>query len=106
VTTSLIVGLDYEQAVEAIRGEAERLSAQCGGVGCHTEVGEASVLVGLSTVGGESCVISIDRAEYDDFGGLKLAQILGFRPAAPPSAQEVAARQVPAPKKRRVKEAA
>ena len=101
MTTSLIVGMDYEQAVVAIREEAARLAELAGGVGCHTEVGEKAVLVGLAIVGRQDLVVSIDRAEYDAMGGLKLAEVLGFRPAPPPSAQEVAAKVAPVERRRR-----
>lgn len=109
MTTGLVAGMDFEQAVVAIREEAARRADLCGGVGCYTEVGENSVLVGLAAVGRQDLVISIDRAEYDAMGGLKLADVLGFRPAPPPTAQEVAAKVAPAEKrkrKRKVKEPA
>lgn len=66
-------GMSLEEACDAIRAEAEKLLAVKPGtrLGLWTEVGRKSVLVGVALAGGASCVLSIDRAEYD---GMRLLE--------------------------------
>ena len=67
-------GMSLEEACEAIRAEAEKMLAGSGArLGLWTEVGRKSVLVGVALAGKASCVLSIDRAEYD---GMKLLEAI------------------------------
>ena len=89
MTTSLITGLNYEQAVHVIRGLAIERAEACKGLGFHTEEGEKAVLIGVARHEGNAFVMTVDRADYC---GLKLAKLLGFPDAPPPTAAERAAR--------------
>jgi hypothetical protein len=85
VTTNLITGMNFDQAVEAIRGAAEQRAVACAGLGFHTETGEKAVLIGVAQHEGTSFVMAVDRADYD---WVKLATAFGFHDAQPPTATE------------------
>ena len=85
MTTSLITGLNFDQAVNVIRGVAIERAEACKGLGFHTEEGEKFVLIGVAQVGGYDFVMAVDRADYS---GSKLANLLGFPNELPPTAAE------------------
>lgn len=89
MSTSLITGLNFDQAVNVIRGVAIERAEACKGLGFHTEEGEKAVLIGIARHQGAAFVMVVDRSEYD---GLKLAKLLGFPDAPPPTAAERVAR--------------
>lgn len=80
MTTALITGLSYAQAVEAVRCKAVEYANSSGEIGVHTETGNMVVLVGFARNGRHSCVIEIDKHEYANMGGLKVLKIIEANP--------------------------
>ena len=73
MTTSLITGMKYPEAVDAIGAAAAAALRPSDRIALWTEVGEQKVLVGIAQPGKASFVMEVDRAEYS---GLQLAGIL------------------------------
>lgn len=74
MSTAIIRGLTRDEAVDAVRDAAVRALGDSAQRGVWTEVGNATVLIGLALRGVYAMVIEVDRAEFD---GVTLAELLG-----------------------------
>jgi hypothetical protein len=85
VSTALIRGMTSAQAVDAVREAAVGAMEQGGSaLGVWTEVGNSTVMIGLSRRGKHALVVEVDRAEFD---GVKLGELLGLEFPAPRSVE-------------------
>jgi hypothetical protein len=71
MTTGLVVGMNLEQAGQAVMRKAEELMNSRPGLllGLWTETGRNNVLIGIAQRGKPSTTMLVPRSEYD---GMKL----------------------------------
>lgn len=91
MTTSLIEGLTFKQAVAAVVDAAEKALKPGDRIGFWTEHGKDKVLIGVAQPGRASFCLEVDKADYS---GLMLAELLGIslKPTKNPHAAAVSER--------------